>query len=47
MRPADAEKMTAREPGGPWSKAAVILLLPLVLVLAIIADCLGIGWAEG
>lgn len=47
MYPADEEKPAAGKSRGLLSKALVILLLPPVLMLAMVADCLGITWAEG
>ena len=47
MNETDQEKPYVNKSSDLRSKIQLILMLPIVLVLAIVADCLGIEWAKG
>ena len=47
MNEAENEKNYVSKSSDLRSKIQLILLLPIVLVVAIVADCLGISWARG
>ena len=47
MHRAAKQEPATKKPRGLLSKLLLILLLPPLLILAIIADCLGLEWAEG
>lgn len=47
MSQADEETPYLSKSSGLLPKIQLILMLPLVLVLAIVADYLGIEWARG
>ena len=47
MSQAEKEKPYVSKSSGLLPKIRLILMLPIVLVLAIVAECLGIAWARG